>query len=164
MLAEEVIRNLGLEPHPEGGFFKEVYRSGDMLDREALPERYGAERTFGTSIYYLLTADTFSRMHKLESDEIFHFYLGDPVEMLNLYPDGYHEIVYLGQKLDRGMHLQHMVPRGIWQGAHLAEGGEWALLGTTVAPGFDFADYSEGEYDNLLQSWPKCREIIEKLV
>src|SRR5581483_11176343 len=97
-----------------------------------------------TAIYYLLTPDTVSAMHRLATDEIFHFYLGDPVEMLQLRPDGSHRVAILGPDLDAGQRPQIVVPRGVWQGARLVPGGRFALLGTTVAPGFDYADYETG--------------------
>ncbi|HEY7676597.1 MAG TPA: cupin domain-containing protein, partial [Candidatus Methylomirabilis sp.] len=142
MTADALKTLLGLRPHPaEGGFFVETYRAGEGVPAEALPARYGGARAFSTAIYYLLTPDTFSAMHRLASDEVFHFYLGDPVEMLHLFPDGSGRAVTLGPDLLAGMRPQVVVPRGVWQGSRLAPGGRLALLGTTVAPGFDLADY-----------------------
>ncbi len=109
--------------------------------RAALPSRYGGARAAGTAIYYLLTPDTFSAMHRLASDEIFHFYLGDPVEMLHLHPDGTHQVLVIGPDLEAGQRPQVIVPRHTWQGARLIPGGRYALLGTTVAPAFDYTDY-----------------------
>jgi uncharacterized protein len=127
---------LGLVPHPiEGGFFTETYRSADLLPGDTLPARYRGPRAAATAIYYLLTPETFSAMHRLGSDEIFHFYLGDPVEMLQLAPDGSHRVVVIGPDLEAGQRPQVVVPRGVWQGARLRPGGRLALLGTTVAPG-----------------------------
>lgn len=154
-LVSELIARLGLTPHPrEGGWFVETYRSGERIPGDALSGRYGAERALGTAIYYLLTATTFSEMHRLASDEIFHFYLGDPVEMLLLAPDGTGATVCLGIDLAAGMRPQLVVPRGVWQGARLREGGRFALLGTTVAPGFDYGDYESGARADLLAAYP----------
>ena len=113
MLTVETLRRiLGLVPHPvEGGYFAETYRSADHIPASGLPSRYGAARAASTAIYYLLTPDTFSAMHRLASDEIFHFYLGDPVEMLQLHPDGSHHVVLIGPDLEAGQRPQVIVPR-----------------------------------------------------
>jgi predicted cupin superfamily sugar epimerase len=141
-------------PHPEeGGFFRETYRCDETPS--GVPPRYQGKRAFGTAIYYLLTPETFSHMHRLDSDEIFHFYAGDPVEQLILRPDGNADTVLLGTDLLAGQVPQHVVPRTVWQGARLAPGGDWALLGCTVAPSFEFIDYHHGARSSLLQGWPK---------
>jgi len=164
MTAEEIIALLKLKPHPkEGGFYSETYRAGETIPANVLPTRYSGQRAFGTCIYYLLTASTFSAMHRLQSDEIFHFYLGDPVEMLQLLPDGTGKTVILGSDLRSGMQPQVIVPRGVWQGSRLVAGGKFALLGCTVAPGFDFADYEHGRRSELIASYPEFRERIVAL-
>jgi predicted cupin superfamily sugar epimerase len=162
MLTVETLRRiLGLVPHPvEGGYFAETYRSAEQIPASGLPSRYGAARAAGTAIYYLLTPDTFSAMHRLASDEIFHFYLGDPVEMLHLHPDGSHRIVVIGPDLEGGQRPQVVVPRDSWQGARLIPGGRYALLDTTVAPGFDYVDYETGPRASLLVSHPGAKELI----
>lgn len=99
-------------------------------------------------------------MHRLNSDEIFHFYLGDPIEMLQLWPDGTGRTLMLGSDLLEGMQPQVVVPTGIWQGARLLKSGRFALLGTTVSPGFEFADYESGQREELIKSYPKFRELI----
>jgi hypothetical protein len=162
LTAAEVIRRLGLEPHPEeGGHFRETWRSAPEVE---LPARgpYPTARSAGTCIYYLLTPDTFSELHRLPGDEVFHFYLGDPVEMLNLHPDGSGRVVTLGSGLET-LTPQHVVPGGVWQGARLAEGGAWALLGCTMAPGFDYADYESGTAE-LLRGWPEFGPRIRGLL
>ena len=164
MTAKEVIALLGLKPHPqEGGFFSETYRAGEVIPPGVLPTRYAGPRAFGTSIYYLLTATTFSAMHRLQSDEVFHFYLGDPVEMLQLSIDGTGQTVLLGGDLLAGMRPQVIVPRGVWQGSRLLAGGTFALLGATVAPGFEFVDYEHGRRVDLIRSHPQFREEIVAL-
>ena len=162
MLTVEALRAiLGLTPHPaEGGYFAETYRSPDQVPAAALPSHYGAGRAASTAIYYLLTPDTFSAMHRLASDEIFHFYLGDPVEMLHLHPDGSHRILGLGPNLEAGQRPQVIVPRNIWQGARLIPGGHYALLGTTVAPGFDYTDYETALRASLLATHPTAKDLI----
>lgn len=165
MLTVETLRALlGLTAHPvEGGYFAETYRSAEQLRAGALPARYGGDRAVGTAIYYLLTPETLSAMHRLASDEVFHFYLGDPVEMLQLWPDGSHRVVAIGTDLEAGERPQAIVPRDVWQGARLRPGGRFALLGTTVAPGFDYADYETGRRAHLLTTYPTARTLITAL-
>ena len=159
MTADQIKSLLKLEPHPvEGGWFRRTYTSAGNVD---LPRGLRAQ---GTAIHYLLETGTFSEMHVLASDEIFHFYLGDPVEMLQLYEDGCSSAVFtLGPDLAAGQHVQLMVPAGVWQGTRLVEGGKVALLGCTVTPGFDFADYRGGSYAELAAKWPAEAERIRKL-
>ena len=124
---------------------------------------YSGPRAAATAIYYLLTPETVSTLHRLASDEVFHFYLGDPVEMLHLLPDRSHQVLTLGHDLAAGMTLQVVVPAGVWQGARLAAGGRWALLGCTVAPGFEFADYEHGRRAPLMRAFPAARDLIVAL-
>jgi len=160
MEAERVIALLGLTPHPEeGGFFRETYRSSRAFHPGA---PFAGERSVGTAIYYLLTPETYSAMHRLPGDEIFHFYLGDPVEMLMLHPDGTHGSVLLGASLET-MTPQHVVPGGVWQGSRLVDGGAWALLGTTMAPGFEYADYETGT-EALVTEYPDAATAIRQLL
>jgi uncharacterized protein len=158
--ADEVIRILQLEPHPEeGGYFRETYRSAA---RVAPGPPFQGERFTGTAIYYLLTDGTCSAMHRLPGDEIFHFYLGDPVEMLELLPSGNGRVTILGSDI-RTMHVQHVVAGGTWQGSRLVGGGRWALMGTTMAPGFSDEDYEHGS-DALQIAYPKyAARIAERL-
>ena len=161
--ADEVIRRLKLQPHPkEGGFFRETYRADEALLATALPSRYAGSRSAGTAIYYLLTQTTFSALHRLQSDEVFHFYCGGSVEMLQLFPDGAGRTVILGNLLD-GSQPQVVVPRGVWQGCAMQSSGEFALLGCTVAPGFDYADYEEGRRDELVAQFPQFADLIRRL-
>lgn len=161
---KEIISLLGLKPHPaEGGYFVETYRSDECLDREALPARYDGPRSVATAIYYLVTPDSFSAMHRLRSDEVFHFYLGDPVEMLQLLPDGSGQVLTLGADIPAGMRPQALVAAGTWQGLRLVPGSTLALLGTTVSPGFEFADYEHGSRDALARAYPKFEELITAL-
>jgi uncharacterized protein len=164
--AAQLIEHLGLEPLTfEGGHFRQTYLAQESISAQALPERYGAPRTFGTAIYYLLTseADSFSALHRLKTDEIYHYYLGDPVEMLLLYPERHGERIVLGPDILGGQHVQFVVPHGVWQGSRLIHGGSVALLGTTMAPGFDFGDWTEGRRDELLRAYPDQAELIRAL-
>ncbi|HEV2214519.1 MAG TPA: cupin domain-containing protein [Terracidiphilus sp.] len=159
MTTDEIKKLLKLEPHPvEGGFYRRTYTSAGTLE---LPRGLRAQ---STAIYYLLEPGTFSEMHVLDSDEIFHFYLGDPVEMLQLYPDGRRSALFtLGRDLQAGQQVQLVVPAGVWQGTRLIGEGKVALLGCTVTPGFDFTDYRSGSYAELASKWPAEAERIRKL-
>ena len=164
MTAQQVIDALGLIPHPEeGGYYIETHRCDETIAAVHLPQRYGGDRVHSTAIYYLLTPDTYSHMHRLCSDEIFHFYLGDPCEMLQLHADGSGEIVQLGGELMVGQRPQVRVPRGSWQGMRLIPGGDFALMGCTVAPGFEFVDYEHGDREALLAEHPSFADHIKRL-
>ena len=164
LTADQIREILRLEPHPlEGGYFTETYRSELHLPGNVIGPAYSGERLIATAIFYLLTPETFSAMHKLPGDELFHFYLGNPVEMLQLGPDGSSEIITLGQDIASGMRLQHGVPGGYWQGSRLIRGGNYALLGTTMSPGFDYADYVVGARAELARKYPERKDIITTL-
>jgi predicted cupin superfamily sugar epimerase len=164
MTVDELKKLLKLEPHPcEGGWFIQTWRSEETIPKSVLPARYPADRAAGTAIYYLLEPHTFSELHRLASDEIFHFYLGDPVEMLQLWPDGSVRTVVLGQDIHAGMHVQLHVPKNVWQGSRLISGGKFSLLGCTVSPGFDYADYETGKREVLLPQYPQAEEAIRAL-
>ena len=158
--AEDVIQILDLKPLTiEGGFFYETYRSPQKIE---LP-LYRGPRALATAIYYLLTPETFSRMHRVPGEEIFHFYLGDPVEMLQLDDNGSGEVITMGQDIAAGMKLQHVVPGGRWQGARLRAGGSFALMGTTMSPGFEYEDYETGGHE-LMGQWPTFKDVIRTLI
>ncbi len=116
-----------------------------------------------TSIYYLLTPETKSVLHRLPTDEIFHFYLGDSVTMLNLFEDGTSEVIKLGQNLLKGEYVQYKVPQNTWQGCILDKGGNYALMGTSMAPGFDFSDYLQADFEMLINKYPEQKEMISIL-
>ena len=158
MTDDEIKTLLKLEPHPvEGGFYRQTYVSAHGV---GMPR---GDRPMSTAIYYLLEPGTYSEMHVLASDEIFHFYLGDPVEMLQLLPDGRSETFVLGTDLAAGQHVQLVVPAGVWQGTRLIGNGKVALLGCTVTPGFDYADYRSASYAELAEKWPAEAERIRAL-
>jgi hypothetical protein len=159
--AIELIKLLGLKPLAfEGGFYRETYRSRLRFPAAFLPKAYDGKRNAGTAIYYLLTAESFSAFHRLKSDEVYHFYQGDPVELFVLGPKGSVERRSLGSSLTKGTRPQAVVPKGCWQGARLAPGGRFALLGTTVFPGFDFSDFELGDREKLLKLYPRHRSTI----
>ena len=159
-----ILQHLDLKPLPgEGGYYRETYRSGETLSHHSLPERYTVDKSFGTAIYYLITTDTFSALHRVPSDELFHFYLGDPVNMLRLFPDGSGDTLVLGNDLSNGQLPQCSVPRYAWQGMRLIDGGQFALMGTTVAPSFDFSDLEMGDRKKLTGLYPDFKDTIEML-
>jgi len=159
-----IIKLLGLKPLPlEGGFFKETFRSKQMIPARELPQIYRGGRAAGTAIYYLLTAGTFSAIHRLPGDEIYHFYFGDPVELFLFPGQGRCRRIILGRHLASGQRPQALVPGGWWQGARLISRGRFALLGTTMAPGFDFRDFELGRRAELIRRFPKKRRLILQL-
>lgn len=164
MEINDLIARLGLEPlNGEGGYYRETYRSDESVSGGALPSRYGSERQFSTAMYYLLTPDMVSAMHRVASDEVFHFYLGEPVTMLLLHPDGRQETVVLGPDIESGQRPQVVVYGGVWQGAFLTDGGGFALMGATVAPAFDFRDFELGGREELVRRYPESESLIERL-
>jgi len=161
--AKQVIELLDLRPLPiEGGHFRQTYAASRTLDPRPSPE---PSRPLSTAILYLLTSESgsFSAMHKLPSDEVYHFYLGDPVEMLLLHPGGRSEILLLGHDLAAGQHVQVVAPAESWQGSHLVEGGAFALMGTTMAPGYADSDYEGGDAAKLETLFPGCSALIRRL-
>lgn len=154
MTKSEIISLLNLVPLPEeGGFYRETYRSSFSADFS-----FG-KRTSGTCIYYFITEEDYSALHRVKGDEIFHFYYGDPVEMLQIDASGARKIV-IGNNLQAGELPQVIVPSLVWQGTRLKEGGKVALLGCTVFPGFEFQDFELASRHDFLQRWPHFREDI----
>jgi uncharacterized protein len=165
--AQEIIAVLGLQRHPiEGGFFREIYRSVGNIPAGALPPGYhdGRDRSIGTAIYYLLTRDTFSELHRLPTEEVFHFYLGAPVRMLQIFPDGHARDILIGNDILAGQQPQVVVPAGVWQGSRIEpDQHDFSLLGATVTPGFDYADYEQGKRSDLIGLFPALSERIREL-
>jgi predicted cupin superfamily sugar epimerase len=157
--AADWIRRLDLVPHPEGGFYRETYRATEHVAREHLPPRFGGGRAMSTAIYFLLAGEQVSALHRIKSDEIWHFYTGGAIDLFVIGPDGGLTIHRLGP---RGP-FQALVPVGSWYGAALSGGTDWALLGGTVAPGFDFADFELAERAPLVAEFPQHRALIERL-
>ncbi len=171
LTAQQVKDLLGLQPHPrEGGWYIRTWESEEFVAASGFgyqeAARYTGPRRTSTAIYYLLEPGTFSEMHVLKSDEIFHHYAGAHVEMLHCFADGTTQRVVLGKDLAAGERPQIAVPRGVWQGSHLLtpnEPNSWALLGCTVSPGFEFEDYEDAPREELIARWPHERELLEKL-
>ena len=165
MTADDVKRILGLQPHPrEGGWFVRTYEADEKVAASVFADgRYDGPRFTSTAIYYLLEPDTFSEMHLLQSDEMFHHYMGGAVEMLQLFEDGRSERVVIGKDLAAGERPQHVVRRGVWQGSRLLEREGWALLGCTVSPGFEFVDYKDAMFSELVRKWPVVAVLLRAL-
>jgi predicted cupin superfamily sugar epimerase len=157
------IERLRLAPHPEGGYFRETYRSLEIVARAALPERFPGARAFSTAIYFLLPSGEVSRLHRLRSDELWHFHAGSALVIAILEPgSGAREIV-LGRDPDRGETLQAVVPAGTWFGARVRDSGSFTLAGCTVAPGFDYADFDLADRATLLRQFPDQAALIARL-
>jgi len=164
LTVEKLIKMLNMKLLPkEGGYYSETHRSAQVVAGSSLPEQYESDRSLSTAIYYMLTHDTKSLLHRLLTDEIFHFYLGEPVLMLQLFPDGTANTIILGQDLEAGHSVQVLVPKGVWQGSYLLEGGRFALMGTTMAPGFDFADNEIGDRETLINLYPSHQDLVKRL-
>jgi hypothetical protein len=161
--AEYWINKLGLEKHPEGGWFSEVYRSEETTKAEQLPKRFAGERHHSTSIYFLLTSDTFSAFHRIKSDELWHFYDGSAVTIHMIDGNGEYSSVTLGRDIDKGEVLQYAIPHGVWFGAEVNDEGSYSLVGCTVAPGFHFDDFELAKQDELLGKYPEHKRIVKKL-
>ena len=164
--ARKLIDHFQMEKIPvEGAWIKVTYGSTDRLAAEALPARYGSSHVAGTAIYALVTREDFSAMHRLKTDEVWHFYGGDPMEILLLHPDGRGEIVVLGADPFAGQKPQFTVPAGTWMGSRPVASGPdaYGFFGCTMAPGFDYADFEPGYRDELQRSFPARRELIAQL-
>lgn len=165
LTAEKIIELLDMQPLPvEGGYYRETWKSADTPATACWPGLYTSSRALSTCIYYLLTPDSFSALHALPTEEIWHFYLGDPIEQLQLLPDGEGKVVTIGNNLTAGQIPQVVVPRGVWQGSRLKQGGKFALVGTTMSPGFEFEDYLPGNKEELLLRYPDFDHFIRQLL
>ena len=162
MDAKLIINQLDLKPHPEGGWYRETYRSNELLAATALPERYGDARSFSTAIYFLLEQNDFSSFHRIASDEIWHHYLGTPVIIYQLNKAGELTTLQLGPDLGQGQHFQIIIPAGTWFAAEPVD-NNFSLVGCTVAPGFDFSDFEFAERDILLEEYPQHTGLINRL-
>lgn len=164
MDADQLIAHLGLQPHPEGGYYRQTYVAGEILPAAALPARYDGPRPVATAIYFLLRAGQVSHLHRLASDEVWHHYSGDPLAVRVIEAKGMRRDHCLGGDWPAGQQPQCVVPRGAWFGAELlcCEAG-FALVGNTVAPGFDFADFELADRARLSAAFPRHRALIARL-
>ena len=158
--AEEVKAMLGLEPHPTCGFVTETYRSPLKIPTNALPKAYEGERPYGSALYFLVTPDAQIVMHRIRSDQLYHHYLGDPLEVLALYPDGNGEVVSVGPDLGAGERPQLFIPGGTFHTSRLAPGAGYALLASTEWPGVEPPDVEHGNIEALMEAYPNFREKI----
>lgn len=168
MTVANYVQQLNLQPHPEGGYFAEMYRSKESIPQAALPARFSGPRAFSTAIYFLLESHQFSSLHRIQADEVWHFYAGDPLEIFVIDSTGTLTIIRLGNKPDQGEVFQAVVPAGCWFGSKpagdvTAQKSAFSLVGCTVAPGFDFADFELADRSTLLNQFPQHRQIIELL-
>lgn len=161
--ATDWIERLDLQPHPEGGFFRETYRAAEMVAAAHLPARFDGARPFATAILFLLPAGEVSVLHRIRSDEIWHFHAGGPLDIIVLDGDGAVRETRLGASAERGEVFQAVVPAGRWFGARPAPGSAYSLVGCTVAPGFDFADFELAPREALLARYPQHAVLIRAL-
>ena len=159
---QQLIKNLNLLRHPEGGWYRETYRSNELIPAHALPERFSADRCFSTAIYFLLESGDISALHRIRSDEVWHFYAGAPLMIHRFDPDGVYSHALLGHNPENGGQFQITVPAGCWFGAEPVGEG-FGLAGCTVAPGFDFADFEMADRQELLSRYPGHEVIIRRL-
>ena len=161
--ADYWIKVLKLQTHPEGGYYKEIYRSSEVIPKTGLPARYSKERCFFTSIYYLLRSCDKSSLHHLKSEEIWHFFAGSSLTIFIISPDGELQRFKLGKNIEKKEILQVAVPANHWFGALVNRKASYTLIGCTVAPGFDFEDFELADGANLVRKYPAHKEIIKIL-
>ncbi|WP_257287567.1 MULTISPECIES: cupin domain-containing protein [unclassified Endozoicomonas] len=157
------IEALSLQPHPEGGFFRETYRSDEVVARDSLPDRFSGERNFSTAIYYLLEGNDFSAFHRIQQDEIWHFYDGASLTIHVIAPDGNYCAAILGRDIYNGEVPQFVVTAGCLFAVEVNDSSSFVLSGCTVAPGFDFADFEMPSATQLLSHFPQHAALIERL-
>lgn len=160
---EQIVTQLGLESHPEGGFYKETYRSQGTIESSALPNDYQGDRNYATCIFFLLTSDNFSAFHKIKQDEIWHFYAGSPISIHVISNSGDYKKHKIGSDLEKGLSPQLVVYGGDWFASEVEEPNSYALAGCSVSPGFDFADFDLADRNKLSLEFPEYQSIIKKL-
>ncbi len=159
----QLIKLLDLQPHPEGGYFKETYRSEGVVPESGLPNEYSGARNYCTGIYFMLTAGNFSAFHKINQDEMWHFYDGDPIRVHVITPAGDYFNQLVGRDLINGEVPQFVVAGGCWFASEVVEGGAYSFVGCTVAPGFDFADFDLASRKQLIELFPFHQDLIQRL-
>ena len=163
MTPQNLISHYNLQPHPEGGWYAQSYRSSEIIPAAALPDRFGGDRVFSTAIYFLLEQGNFSAFHRIKSDECWHFYQGDPLEVFIIGLEGQLTIITLGPDSSRGQLFQYVVPANCWFASRPAKESKFCFVGCTVAPGFDFADFELAEQSNLCSEYPELSDLIREL-
>ncbi|MCB9189947.1 MAG: cupin domain-containing protein [Flavobacteriales bacterium] len=159
---DKIVSRLGLVSHPEGGYYKETYRSSQIIGANCL-DGFSGDRNYCTSIYFLLTSDNFSAFHRIKQDEIWHFYQGSPLYVHVIYPDGNYVRHQVGMNLDGGQEPQLTVPAGCWFASSVKNKNDYSFVGCTVAPGFDFEDFELATYSDLSEIYPQHRDLIKSL-
>lgn len=162
MTAEAIIAQFGLKPHPEGGHFRETYRSMGEIHEDALPREFRGNRNYATGIYFLLTSDTFSAFHRIKQDEMWHFYAGSPIKLHIISDSGAYESHIIGNDFLHGEIPQLTVPAHHWFAAETITPDSYSFVGCTVSPGFDFEDFVLPKRIELLEKFPQHEDIIKK--
>ncbi len=160
MSPEQYVELLKLQPHPEGGWYRETFRSNEIHAGDTV---FPAGRNYATAIYFLITAGNFSAFHRIKSDETWHFYSGDALEVIQIDAAGNFKKILLGNDLNSGAIFQYTVPAGVWFASRVSGKGKFALTGCTVAPGFDFRDFEIAEREKMIKQFPEHRNIITSL-
>ncbi|MGZ3882185.1 MAG: cupin domain-containing protein [Flavisolibacter sp.] len=163
MTADDIIKHLQLRPHPEGGFYKETYRSPGNIPSQALPAGFTGDRSYSTAIYFLLQQGDYSAFHRIESDECWHFYEGGTLLIHMINQQGNYSCIRLGKQISEGEVFQYVVPARCWFASEPAPGVAFTLVGCTVSPGFDFADFEMANKETLSAQFPQHRSIINHL-
>lgn len=163
LTAQQLIDHYALMPHPEGGWYKEMYKSLEFFKSSALPKRYSGKRSFCTFIYFLIAQGEMSGFHRIQSDEIWHFYAGGPLQVFVIKDDGTLVITELGNDISAGQTFHYVVPNGLWFASRPAPGVEFSFVGCTVAPGFEFDDFEMAQADKLVAQFPQHEAIIRQL-
>ncbi len=162
-IVDQLIQQYNLQPHPEGGWFRQTYKSNVLVSAEALPERFGEDRAFSTAICFLLEKGSFSAFHRIKSDECWHFYAGDPLLIYIILQNGDLEIISLGNDFKNGQSFQYVVPANCWFAGRPAAGSEYCFVGCTVSPGFEFGDLELADANALAAIYPEHEMIIKEL-
>jgi predicted cupin superfamily sugar epimerase len=160
---KDIIKKLGLKPHPEGGFFRETYRSVGEILPESLGADYDGKRNYATGIYFLLTSDSFSAFHRIRQDEMWHFYDGSPLKLHVISETGKYSTQILGRNLDNGELPQIVISGGNWFAATVVDADSYTLTGCTVSPGFDFTDFELAHREELISLFPQLQKVITEL-
>jgi predicted cupin superfamily sugar epimerase len=160
--AKDIIQQLNLQPHPEGGYFRETYRSSGEIPAQALSSDYQGNRNYSTAIYFLLTSEKFSAFHRIKQDEIWHFYDGSPVRIHMISEDGKYSSVVVGRDLSADQVPQYVVEGGVWFAAEVVENNTFSFVGCTVSPGFDFQDFEMPSRQELVEMYPDLEAVIKK--
>lgn len=162
MSLQLLIDKLELLPHPEGGYFKETYRSQGVIPKESLSNEFEGERNFSTGIYYLLESGNYSALHRIKQDEMWHFYQGDAIELVTINEEGELKVTLIGGDIANNEHPQYVVPKNVWFAAKVSKPDSYALAGCTVSPGFDFKDFELGSYAQLVDLFPQHETYIKE--